>query len=110
MLFVEELRDAFDQIRTAPRLGSAYEAVRGHEHRRVLMPDVAERQMLSWPSSSCTALSEAPRITRWLANVWRLLRARSKRHYPACRIIPRRLHAVPCPRALPHERPLAHAG
>jgi len=27
--------------------------------------------MLSWPSSSWTAFSDAPRMTRWLANVCR---------------------------------------
>jgi len=27
--------------------------------------------MLSWPSSSCTAMSETPRMTRWLAKVCR---------------------------------------
>ncbi len=39
MLFDDELRRALDQIRTAPQLGSAYGAMRGHEHRRVLMPE-----------------------------------------------------------------------
>jgi len=39
MLFEQELRHALDQIRTAPKLGSAYEAMRGREHRRVLMPE-----------------------------------------------------------------------
>jgi len=39
MLFEQELRHAFDQIRAAPQLGSAYEAMRGREHRRVLMPE-----------------------------------------------------------------------
>ncbi len=39
MLFDEELRRALDQIRTAPQLGSAYEAMPGREHRRVLMPE-----------------------------------------------------------------------
>jgi plasmid stabilization system protein ParE len=37
-LFLDELRRALDQIRAAPQLGSAYEVVRGREHRRVLMP------------------------------------------------------------------------
>jgi plasmid stabilization system protein ParE len=37
-LFDEELRAALDQIRTAPQLGIAYQAMRGREHRRVLMP------------------------------------------------------------------------
>ncbi len=36
-LFDEELRAAFDQIRTAPALGSVYLAMAGREHRRVLM-------------------------------------------------------------------------
>ena len=36
-LFDEELRTALDQIRTAPGLGSFYEAMAGREHRRVLM-------------------------------------------------------------------------
>jgi plasmid stabilization system protein ParE len=39
MLFDQELRAALDQIRTAPNLGSVYHAMRGHEHRRVLMPE-----------------------------------------------------------------------
>ncbi len=39
MLFDEELRHALERIRAAPQLGSAYEAVRGREHRRVLMPE-----------------------------------------------------------------------
>ena len=39
VLFDEELRRALDQIRTAPQLGSAYEAMPGREHRRVLMPE-----------------------------------------------------------------------
>jgi plasmid stabilization system protein ParE len=38
LLFDEELREALDQIRTAPELGSAYEVMAGREHRRVLMP------------------------------------------------------------------------
>jgi len=38
MLFEEELRAALDQIRTAPQPGIAYQAMRGREHRRVLMP------------------------------------------------------------------------
>lgn len=38
MLFAEELRNALDLIRTTPWLGSAYQAMRGREHRRVLMP------------------------------------------------------------------------
>jgi plasmid stabilization system protein ParE len=38
LLFDEELRAALDQIRSAPALGSAYLAMAGHEHRRVLMP------------------------------------------------------------------------
>jgi plasmid stabilization system protein ParE len=37
-LFAEELRRALDQVRAAPQLGSAYEVIRGREHRRVLMP------------------------------------------------------------------------
>jgi plasmid stabilization system protein ParE len=36
MLFDDELRVAFDQIRTAPQLGSTYKVV--GEHRRLLMP------------------------------------------------------------------------
>jgi plasmid stabilization system protein ParE len=35
--FVEELRRALDQIRTAPQLGSAYEFGSGRRHRRVLL-------------------------------------------------------------------------
>lgn len=46
----------------------------------------------------------------WVRAIPRPMRFHDTRHYPACRIVPRRLHAVPCPRALPHERPLAHAG
>lgn len=38
-LFDDELRDALDQIRLHPHLGSVYEAVPGLEHRRVLMPE-----------------------------------------------------------------------
>ena len=37
-LFDEELRAAIEQIRTAPQLGSVYHAMRGREHRRVLLP------------------------------------------------------------------------
>jgi integrase len=36
--------------------------------------------ILAWPSGSCTALRGTPRITRCDANVWRLSRARDKRH------------------------------
>ncbi|MGB8932952.1 MAG: type II toxin-antitoxin system RelE/ParE family toxin [Anaeromyxobacteraceae bacterium] len=38
-LFEAELREALDQIRTFPQLGSAYEAMPGREHRRLLMPE-----------------------------------------------------------------------
>jgi plasmid stabilization system protein ParE len=37
-LFDEELRAVLEQIRTAPGLGSVYVAMKGREHRRVLMP------------------------------------------------------------------------
>lgn len=38
MLFDDELRRALDQIRTAPQVGSAYQVMPGHTHRRLLMP------------------------------------------------------------------------
>ncbi len=38
-LFENELRDALDQIRNSPHLGSVYEVVGGREYRRVLMPE-----------------------------------------------------------------------
>ena len=39
MLFDLELRAALDQLRVAPRVGSAYhDVVAGQEHRRILMP------------------------------------------------------------------------
>jgi plasmid stabilization system protein ParE len=38
MLFEEELRHALELIRTMPWLGSAYQAMPGREHRRMLMP------------------------------------------------------------------------
>ncbi len=37
-LFERELHEALDQIRAFPQLGSAYEAMPGREHRRLLMP------------------------------------------------------------------------
>jgi plasmid stabilization system protein ParE len=37
-LFEEELREALDQIRSFPQLGSAYDAIPGVEHRRLLIP------------------------------------------------------------------------
>lgn len=39
-LFGEELRAALDQIRSAPHVGSVYEAVGGREYRRLLMPEM----------------------------------------------------------------------
>ena len=35
---LQELRAALQQIRATPNLGSAYRAMPGREHRRVLMP------------------------------------------------------------------------
>jgi plasmid stabilization system protein ParE len=37
-LFEDELRAALDRIRTFPLLGSAYEAMPGRTHMRLLMP------------------------------------------------------------------------
>lgn len=36
--FEEELREALERIKAFPKLGSAYQAMAGREHRRMLMP------------------------------------------------------------------------
>lgn len=38
-LFEKELREALERIKAFPQLGSAYQAMAGLEHRRLLMPE-----------------------------------------------------------------------
>ncbi|MCC6217279.1 MAG: type II toxin-antitoxin system RelE/ParE family toxin [Polyangiaceae bacterium] len=40
--FGEELRAAFEQLRAAPRAGVLYPAMRGREHRRVLLRECGQ--------------------------------------------------------------------
>ena len=61
-----------------------------------------------WPSTSLTIFGFVPAASWRVANVWRLSRARDKRHYPDNPIIPTghicaARRSVPLPREAPVE-------